>query len=57
MVLHSLLSPLSAVMSNDQWEEVYGRVAELVLLHRTTLVFVNTRRMAGRAAAMATARD
>ena len=37
-------------MSNDQWEQVYGRVAELVHLHRTTLVFVNTRRMAERAA-------
>jgi ATP-dependent helicase Lhr and Lhr-like helicase len=43
-------TPLSAVMSNDQWEQVYGRVAELVHLHRTTLVFVNTRRMAERAA-------
>jgi ATP-dependent Lhr-like helicase len=43
-------TPLSVVMSNDQWEQVYGRVAELVLLHRTTLVFVNTRRMAERAA-------
>jgi ATP-dependent Lhr-like helicase len=43
-------TPLSAVMSNDQWEQVYGRVAELVLMHRTTLVFVNTRRMAERAA-------
>jgi ATP-dependent Lhr-like helicase len=37
-------------MSNDQWEEVYGRITELVLSHRTTLVFVNTRRMAERAA-------
>jgi Lhr-like helicase len=36
------------VMSNDQWEQVYGRVAELVWQHRTTLVFVNTRRMAER---------
>ena len=43
-------TPLGAVMSNDQWEQVYGRVAELVLMHRTTLVFVNTRRMAERAA-------
>ena len=49
LALELPLSPLSAVMSNDQWEEVYGRVAELVLLHRTTLVFVNTRRMAERA--------
>ncbi len=43
-------TPLSAVMSNDQWEQVYARVAELALQHRTTLVFVNTRRMAERAA-------
>ncbi|WP_198937863.1 DEAD/DEAH box helicase [Pelomonas sp. KK5] len=43
-------TPLAAVMSTDQWEQVYGRVAELVLQHRTTLVFVNTRRMAERAA-------
>ncbi|WP_454828901.1 DEAD/DEAH box helicase [Pseudoxanthomonas wuyuanensis] len=43
-------TPLGAVMSNDQWEQVYVRVAELVREHRTTLVFVNTRRMAERAA-------
>ena len=43
-------TPLAAVMSNDQWEQVYVRVAELVRSHRTTLVFVNTRRMAERAA-------
>ncbi len=43
-------TPLGAVMSNDQWEQVYDRVAELVRGHRTTLVFVNTRRMAERAA-------
>ncbi len=43
-------TPLSVVMSNDQWEQVYGRLTELALSHRTTLVFVNTRRMAERAA-------
>ncbi len=43
-------TPLTAVMSNDQWEQVYDRVAELVRGHATTLVFVNTRRMAERAA-------
>ncbi|MET4726904.1 ATP-dependent Lhr-like helicase [Lysobacter enzymogenes] len=43
-------SPLSAVMSHDQWDEVYARLAALVEQHRTTLVFVNTRRMAERAA-------
>jgi len=42
--------PLEAVMSNAQWELVYARIAELVERHSTTLVFVNTRRMAERAA-------
>ena len=42
-------TPLGAVMSTDQWEQVYARIAELVCAHRTTLVFVNTRRMAERA--------
>ena len=41
-------SPLEAVMSNEVWEEVYSRLAELIQAHRTTLVFVNTRRMAER---------
>ena len=41
-------SPLEAVMSNEIWEEVYRRLAELIQAHRTTLVFVNTRRMAER---------
>src|SRR6266576_3841453 len=43
-------SPLEAVMSNEVWQQVYGRLAELALVHRTTLIFVNTRRMAERAA-------
>ena len=42
--------PLEAVMSNDCWDLVYDRLAQLVRAHRTTLVFVNTRRMAERAA-------
>ena len=41
-------SPLEAVMSNEVWLQVYARLAELIALHRTTLVFVNTRRMAER---------
>jgi ATP-dependent Lhr-like helicase len=43
-------TPLQAVLSGDQWDQLVGRVAELALQHRTTLVFVNTRRMAERAA-------
>ena len=41
-------SPLEAVMSNEVWTEVYGRLADLIAEHRTTLVFVNTRRLAER---------
>src|SRR5262249_43857511 len=43
-------SPLEAVMSGDVWTEVYDRLAELIGEHRTTLVFVNTRRHAERLA-------
>jgi ATP-dependent Lhr-like helicase len=42
--------PLDAVMANDVWERVYDRLAELTVMHRTTLIFVNTRRMAERMA-------
>ena len=41
-------SPLEAVMSNEVWMQVYARLADLIAQHRTTLVFVNTRRMAER---------
>ncbi len=41
---------LGAVSTTDQLHEVVGRLAEHVLAHRTTLVFVNTRRMAERLA-------
>src|SRR5437660_2540367 len=43
-------SPLEAVMSNEVWEEIYNRIAALIREHKTTLVFVNTRRMAERVA-------
>ncbi|WP_166432745.1 DEAD/DEAH box helicase [Luteimonas yindakuii] len=43
-------TPLSAVLSGDQAQQVYRRIAQLAQTHRTTLVFVNTRRMAERAA-------
>ena len=42
-------SPLEAVMSLEVWKQVYDRLAELIAAHRTTLIFVNTRRMAERA--------
>jgi ATP-dependent Lhr-like helicase len=43
-------SPLEAVMSAEVWDEVYDRLAQLIAEHRTTLIFVNTRRMAERVA-------
>ncbi len=43
-------APLESVMSGDVWTQVYDRLAELSREHRTTLVFVNTRRAAERAA-------
>ncbi len=49
-------SPLEAVMSGDVWGEVYDRLTELVREHRSTLVFVNTRRLAERAARALTER-
>ncbi|QDE41365.1 DEAD/DEAH box helicase [Luteibacter pinisoli] len=42
--------PLEAVMSNDMWELVYNRLGNLIEQHSTTLIFVNTRRMAERVA-------
>jgi ATP-dependent Lhr-like helicase len=39
---------LSAVATNAIWADVYDRVADLVRQHRSTLVFVNTRRLAER---------
>jgi ATP-dependent Lhr-like helicase len=43
-------SPLEAVMSGEVWEEVYERLVTLIEAHKTTLVFVNTRRVAERVA-------
>ena len=43
-------SPLEAVMAAEVWTEIYDRLTELVRAHRTTLIFVNTRRLAERAA-------
>ena len=41
-------SPLSAVMSNEVWEEIYNTLIGLIGSHQTTLIFVNTRRLAER---------
>ena len=41
---------LGAVASNEMWSEIYDRLAELAKQHRSTLVFVNTRRLSERVA-------
>ena len=41
-------SPLGPIASNEMWDEIYDRLVELVQQHRSTLVFVNTRRLAER---------
>ena len=43
-------SPLEAVMSHEVWKEVYDRLVALIESHRTTLITVNTRRLAERMA-------
>src|SRR5436305_1305715 len=43
-------SSVETVMANEVWEEYYDRLTALIHEHRTTLVFVNTRRMAERLA-------
>ena len=41
---------LGSVATNAIWDDIYERMAELALQHRSTLVFVNTRAMAERLA-------
>ncbi len=50
LALELTASPLEAVMPAEAWKEIYDRLVELAQEHRTTLVFVNTRRLAERAA-------
>src|SRR3954447_2812094 len=47
-------SPLETVCSHEQWDKIYQQVAGLINEHRTTLVFVNTRKMAERITARLT---
>lgn len=43
-------SPLGPVASNEMWDEIYDRITSLANEHRSTLVFVNTRRLTERLA-------
>jgi len=47
-------SPLTTVCSHEQWDEIYGQIAKLIEEHRTTLIFVNTRKLAERITARLT---
>ncbi|HEY4264767.1 MAG TPA: DEAD/DEAH box helicase [Micropepsaceae bacterium] len=44
-------APLEAVMSNEVWQQIYDRLVQLIDTHRTTLIFVNTRRLVERVTA------
>ena len=48
--------PLEAVMAAEVWQEIHARLVELIERHQTTLVFVNTRRLAERLTARLTER-
>ncbi|WP_154223934.1 DEAD/DEAH box helicase [Marinicella rhabdoformis] len=52
MVLQVVIpeTPLEIIMSNEQWTEVYDALAKEINAHRTTVVFVNNRRLSERAA-------
>ena len=41
---------LGPVASNEMWDEIYDRIAQLSEQHRSTLVFANTRRLVERVA-------
>jgi ATP-dependent Lhr-like helicase len=43
-------SELGPVATNGQWDEIYDRLAQLVSEHRSTIIFVNTRRLVERVA-------
>src|SRR6516225_10019551 len=43
-------SELGPVASNEMWDEIYDRLARLASQHRSTLIFVNTRRLSERMA-------
>jgi ATP-dependent Lhr-like helicase len=43
-------SELGPVASNEMWGEIYDRITALAQQHRSTLIFVNTRRLAERVA-------
>jgi ATP-dependent Lhr-like helicase len=47
---------LQAVCTHEHWAEIYDRLVQLIAEHRSTLVFVNTRKLAERVAHQLTER-
>ena len=47
---------LQAVCTHEHWAEVYERLVQLIQEHRSTLIFVNTRKLAERVAHQLTER-
>src|SRR5262249_23821415 len=47
---------LQAVCTHEHWAEIYERLVQLIGEHRSTLIFVNTRKLAERVAHQLTAR-
>jgi len=43
-------SELGPIASNEMWDEIYNRLAELANQNRSTLIFVNTRKLAEKVA-------
>lgn len=43
-------SELGPIASNEMWDEIYDQLATLARQHKSTLIFVNTRRLAERVA-------
>src|SRR5580692_10561058 len=41
-------SQLGPIATNEMWDEIYDRLVELIEKHRSTLIFVNTRRLSER---------
>jgi ATP-dependent Lhr-like helicase len=48
--------PLQAVCTHEHWAEIYDRLVQLIAEHRSTLIFVNTRKLAERVAHQLTER-
>ncbi|MDB5392059.1 MAG: cshB [Planctomycetaceae bacterium] len=48
LAIETPVSELGAVCMHEQWAEVHARIVELIQQHRSTIIFVNTRRLAER---------